>query len=137
MREVKKLVERLRDKYKTNDPFTIANELGIWIYKCPLGKINGHYIYAKRKKVFFINNELTMVGQLITCAHELGHSLLHSKDIAYFSTNNYLANKSFKEMQCNVFATELLQYLGLTSYELCNSSLSISDKLPKNLFNIQ
>lgn len=109
MVEISKLVDDLIKKYDTNDPFKLASYLDIWVYKCELGKkINGHYIYAKRKKVFFINSELTNVGSIITCAHELGHALLHTKTCAYFSYKNEFENLSHLEIECNKFAIELL-----------------------------
>ena len=133
MVETSKLVNDLIKKYETNDPFILADKLGIWIYKCPLGKINGHYIYAERKKVFFINEDLTFFGSVITCAHELGHALLHSKTNAYFSYKNNFENKSPLEIECNRFAAHLLiqensKYKNMISP---NFSISIKEGFPK------
>lgn len=108
MVETSTLVNDLFKKYDTNDPFILSKKLGIWIYKCPLGNINGHYIYAKRKKVFFINENLSFIDRTITCAHELGHALMHSKTSAYFCEKNNFENKSLIEIECNKFAAELL-----------------------------
>lgn len=135
MVETSKLVNDLINEYGTNDPFILADKLGIWVYKCPLGKINGHYIYAKRKKVFFINEDLTFIGSVITCAHELGHALLHSKASAYFSYKNNFENISLIEIECNRFAAQLLikensRYKNMISPDF---SLSITRGFPKEI----
>ena len=39
--KIKKIVEELVDKYKTRNPYEIAEELGILVQKNPLGKIHG------------------------------------------------------------------------------------------------
>ena len=69
--------------------------MGIWVYILPLGKTHGHYTYAKRKKVFFINEDLSEIEKNFCCAHELGHALLHTKSNVYFNSSNtfFVQNK--------------------------------------------
>ena len=71
----------------------------------PLGKVQGHYTYAKRKKVFFINENLSEIDRYFCCAHELGHALLHTKHNVYFNSSNAFLNEF--EKQANEFAAEL------------------------------
>ena len=33
MRNIKEVVQKLKDKYNTNDPYKICDELDIWVYK--------------------------------------------------------------------------------------------------------
>lgn len=84
---IKEKVNELRRKYETNDPFVLCERLGIWVYIVPLGKIEGHYTYKKRKKVFFINENLNEVQRQFCCAHELGHAILHTKSNVYFNNS--------------------------------------------------
>lgn len=84
---IKEKVNELRKKYETNDPFVLCERLGIWVYIVPLGKIKGHYTYKKRKKVFFINENLNEVQRQFCCAHELGHAILHKKSNVYFNNS--------------------------------------------------
>ncbi|MBU3131546.1 ImmA/IrrE family metallo-endopeptidase [Clostridium gasigenes] len=108
MREIKKITNKLINKYKTRDPFEMAEELGIWIYETDLGNIEGHYMYAKRKKVFFINSNLSEQDRLLCCAHELGHALLHTKSNVYFNNSRTFFNQSRHENEADEFAAELI-----------------------------
>lgn len=108
MRDIKGTVIKLINKYNTNDPFEIASELGIWIYEMDLGNIDGHYMYAKRKKVFFINSRLSENDRLLCCAHELGHALLHSKSNVYFNDSKTFFNQLKHENEADKFAAELV-----------------------------
>ena len=105
---IKKEVKKIIKKYGTNDPFEICERLGIWVYILPLGKIQGHYTYAKRKKVFFINEDLSEIEKNFCCAHELGHALLHTKSNVYFNSSNTFFVQNKFENQANEFAAELL-----------------------------
>lgn len=62
----------------------------------------------KKKKVFFINENLNEVQRKFCCAHELAHAILHTKSNVYFnnSKTHFIQNK-FKN-QANSFAAELL-----------------------------
>ena len=105
---IKEEVNELKRRYGTRDPFLLCEKLGIWFYVVPLGNTMGHYTYAKRKKVFFINEDLNRVEKYFSCAHELGHVILHGKSNVYFnSTKTYLVQNKF-ENQADLFAAELL-----------------------------
>lgn len=105
---IKEKVNELMRKYGTNDPFVLCERLGIWVYIVPLGNVEGHYTYTKRKKVFFINENLNEVQREFCCAHELGHAILHAKSNVYFNNSKtFLLQSKFKG-QANLFASELL-----------------------------
>ncbi|WP_322006507.1 ImmA/IrrE family metallo-endopeptidase [Clostridium butyricum] len=108
----KKKVENLVKRFKTRDPFTIAKELGIIIkYKnlssdFPKGMFQKHL----RRKFIILNmnriydeNELRMV-----MAHEFGHAILHSDDIAFFLHDHTFYSRGRFEREANAFAAELL-----------------------------
>lgn len=121
--EIKKIVKKLVKKYKTRDPFEIADRLGIWIYVMDLGNAKGHYIYAKRKKVIFINESLPDSEILFCVAHELGHALLHAKSNVYFNSANTFFNQSKHEIEADMFAAELcIDDCILNNYEGCTIS---------------
>ena len=84
---IKEKVNELKRKYETNDPFVLCERLGIWVYIVPLGNVEGHYTYTKRKKVFFINENLNELQRKFCCAHELGHAILHAKSNVYFNNS--------------------------------------------------
>lgn len=104
----KKTADKLIKKYDSNDPFYIADHKGIVVLHEPLGNIYGYYNYYKRIKIIHINEKLNKKMQRFTCAHELGHALLHHdinttflKSETFFSTNKI-------EREANTFAVELL-----------------------------
>lgn len=106
--KIKNLVQKLIKKYGTNNPFEIADALGIWIYVVPLGNTKGNYVYNKRKKVFFINERLSEKEILFCIAHELGHALMHTKSNLYFNNSNTFFNQNRHEIEADTFAAELL-----------------------------
>lgn len=86
----------------------MCKELGIWFYIVPLGNVEGHYTYIKRKKVFFINENLNEVQRKFCCAHELGHAILHAKSNVYFNNSKTYLLQSKLESDADLFASELL-----------------------------
>lgn len=105
---IKEKVNELKRRYGTNDPFVLCKELGIWFYIVPLGNVQGHYTYIKRKKVFFINENLNEVQRNFCCAHELGHVILHAKSNVYFNNSKTHLLQSKLENEADLFASELL-----------------------------
>lgn len=99
----------LKRKYMTNDPFEIANSLGIEIFFIPLGKISGYYKYLKKHKCIYINSNIedTHFLQLVM-AHELGHAVMHPKENCYFLEHKTMLLTARNETEANKFAMELL-----------------------------
>lgn len=108
MRIIEKEVQKLIKKCDTNNPFEICEKLGIWVYILPLGNVAGHYTYMKRKKVFFINENLNQTQQYFCIAHELGHALLHTKSNVYFNSSKTFFIQAKLENEADKFAAELL-----------------------------
>ncbi|MCI8409530.1 MAG: ImmA/IrrE family metallo-endopeptidase [Lachnospiraceae bacterium] len=105
---IKKKIAHLKTKYKTNNPFELAELLGILILYEELGSINGYYNKQLRLKQLHINCNLNRHEQLFTCAHELGHALLHPNENTQFLRNNTLLSLDKLEIEANKFAMELL-----------------------------
>lgn len=104
---VKRVVENLNEKYKTNCPYELANELDIILIIQPLGKTWGMYKYINRNKVIYINSILNEHERRFVLAHEIGHATLHPKSSCFF-TNTKNLNKLKREYEANIFASELL-----------------------------
>ncbi len=98
---------KLIKKYNTNNPYDLADYLGINIVKRPLGKIKGCYELIKRNKFIFLNSdfpdELTVV-----CSHELGHAIMHPYTNCRFIKNYTLFLTNKIEIEANTFAAHLL-----------------------------
>ena len=122
----KETANKLMNKYKTTDPFYIAKCKGIQIIFEPLGNIYGYYNYYKRIKMIHINERLNETLQRFTCAHELGHALLHHDINTSFLKSHTFFSTDKIEREANTFAVELLmpdEYL----YEFKNTNLTIYD----------
>ncbi len=100
--------KQLINKYKTNNPQEIAQELGIIVLFEELGDINGYYNTAFRQKLIHININLPKYKQQFTIAHELGHALLHPKANTPFLREKTLFSINKLEIEANKFAVDLL-----------------------------
>lgn len=105
---IKKKIAYIKKKYRTGNPFEIASCLGIKVIFEELGSINGYYNKQLRMKQIHINCNLPTHMQLFTCAHELGHALLHPNASTPFLRNSTLLSVDKLEIEANKFAMELL-----------------------------
>lgn len=111
---VREIAQHMMKKYKTNDPFELAEYLKIKIMYEYLGKhARGFYQSCPKVKIIHINNELDNADRRIVCSHELGHALLHSKlNIIFLQKHTFCVKNKF-EREANTFAAELLIPSGL------------------------
>lgn len=125
--DIKRTAEKLMRKYNTNDPFKLAESLNIIVKYDDLGNTWGYFITYKRIKIIHINNNLEEWLQRYTCAHELGHSILHKGVPTPFLKKHTLFSIDKIERQANTFAVELLmpdkvisQYEGYTVHNIAD-----------------
>lgn len=104
----KKIATKLIKKFHTNCPFHLARVMGVVILFERLGNTLGYFNQYKRIKIIHINQDLSEAEQLFTCAHELGHSILHPAVNTPFLKRNTLFSISKIEKEANEFAVELL-----------------------------
>ncbi len=106
-----RIPERLIKKYGTNDPFRIAGMLGYKIMFLNMKKQKGFCKILLNNYFIFINENMSRQMQRMTCAHELGHLLLH-KDV--LKQELFLAEMELfnitdrRELEANQFAASLL-----------------------------
>lgn len=125
--DIKRTAEKLMRKYNTNDPFKLAEKLNIIVKYDDLGNTWRYFITYKRIKIIHINNNLEEWLQRYTCAHELGHSILHKGVPTPFLKKHTLFSIDKIERQANTFAVELLipdkviaQYEGYTVHNIAD-----------------
>lgn len=106
--DIKAIVDKLISKYKTRNPFQIAEALGCIILAVPLNGLRGFYRYTKRCHIIYISDSLDDLQAKIVCAHELGHIVLHRGLNRVFmdSCTNMVSNKY--ELEANRFAVDLI-----------------------------
>lgn len=95
-------------RYATNDPFALAEYLEIHVLFCDLGGTWGCCTTYKRIKFIHINQNLSEAEQRYTCAHELGHAVLHHGLSLPYLRAHTLFSPAIYERQANIFAVELL-----------------------------
>lgn len=101
-------ISQLIRKYNTNNPFELANAMNIAIFYEDLGSINGYYNKPLRMKQIHINNSLDEHMKKFTCAHELGHAILHpSASTPFLKAKTFLSVDKL-EIEANTFAANLL-----------------------------
>lgn len=124
--EIKEKIAYLKRKYNTNNPFNIAAALGILVIYEELGTINGYYNRQLRMKQIHINQDLPEHMQKFTCAHELGHALLHPNANTPFLRKSTLLSVDKLEIEANRFAVELLisEQILLNNQHLTTEQLS-------------
>jgi Zn-dependent peptidase ImmA (M78 family) len=105
---IKQIVSELIKTHGTNDPFEIASQKNILVLYEELGSIYGYFSVYKRIPMIHINHDLNEPDQFFTCAHELGHSLMHRDVNTPFLKKNTLFSVDRIEREANEFAVELL-----------------------------
>lgn len=97
-------------KYNTSDPFKLSKAMDIDILFEPLGGSMGYFSRLYRTAIIHINENLSYDRQLSTCAHELGHIVLHPNiNTAFLKANTYYPTTKI-EFEANEFMIEILLY---------------------------
>lgn len=126
--DIKKIVAYYIRLCGTNDPWKIAQMLGIHIAILPMGNVLGNYRYLKRIRWIFINEYILDNDALsrVVMAHELGHALRHCKENCCFMAHHTLLLTSRVEREANEFAAHLLisddmlaEYAECTKEQFC------------------
>lgn len=123
---IRRIVKFLIKKYDTSDVFEIAKQMKIEYLICPLGSRCGCYMYLKRHRCIFLNENLSNHEMRLVMAHELGHAILHRTQNCYFIRHKTLLSTDKIEHQANEFAAYLLiaddmlqEYAGYTREQFC------------------
>ena len=108
--EIVEFARGLRNTYKTNDPYELADIFGIKImerlgcksFKAQAVKFKGYPPYIA------INPIYTENSKKILCAHELGHIFLHDDTLNNFADVTGRINMQ-AEYEANLFVLALLE----------------------------
>lgn len=121
---IKETAERLCKRHHSRNPFELCQALNIIVLYEPLGTVRGYYSKSHRFKVIHINQNLPEQKQLFTCAHELGHALMHPNACTPFLREHTLFSVDKLEVEANRFATCLCYPPNLLAeeYEGCTTT---------------
>lgn len=114
-RKIFEFAQRIAKRYRTSNPFELAEMLGIRISYKHFGSLKGMYFVVDRCAFITLSDTLDETMEKIVLFHEIGHHLLH----------RHLASKAFQEfglydmsskpeMEANIFAANML----IDDYEL-------------------
>ena len=127
-------VRDILDKYHERDPFRLCNDMDILLNRAPMGvdiyASKGFYIRQFGINVITVNSDQPEYIQKIVCAHEIGHSVLHSDIVeACCFENLNLTQKT--EREANLFAAEYLlsDEIVLSHIEESESVYTLAQKL--------
>ena len=102
---------KLIRKYHTRNPFQIAQELGIEVRYIDTKRQKGMCRIIMNTPYIWISQNLSEQMQKMTCAHELGHLLLHKnllKDQKYVLDMEIFNITDVTEYEANLFAANIL-----------------------------
>ena len=105
--DIKSLVNKYVRKYNTRNPFELAEKMNIEIQVGTPG-CAGCYMYLKKHRYIFLDQNLDEREMMQVMAHELGHAIMHRNQNCYFIRNKTLLSNSKTEKEANIFAAELL-----------------------------
>lgn len=101
----------LAKRFRTRDPFAIAEALGVKVYlRSDFVELKGFYKVILKNRCIFLNGNLEDSLLRTVCAHELGHDILHRTLSGLAAFSEYSAfNRSVKpEYEASAFAAALL-----------------------------
>ena len=103
------MVISLMKKYRTNDPYELAEELGIVVKYRHFNDLKGMYKVIGRVSYIWLHDELDEITERIVLMHEIGHHIFH-RDIAASSFQEFsLYDMEGKpEVEANIFAANML-----------------------------
>lgn len=107
-REIKYIVAYYQKKYGTRDPFKLATDLNIEVQIGNIGSRSGCYMYLKKSKCIWLNENLDPHEMEFVMAHELGHAIMHPRENCYFIKHKTFLLNSKNEIEANKFAIEFL-----------------------------
>ena len=105
---IKQKANSLARKYNSRNTLEIIKNLNVILVYYPLKDVRGFYQFFQRNNIIYIDDNLPENEQIIVCAHELGHMLLHKNSNALFmDTRTHFVTTKY-ENEANTFAAELL-----------------------------
>lgn len=107
--DAKEIANKLIKKYKTNDPFLLAEYTGsLVLHEELLPETLGFFSNKFRIKIIHINNSIPYDLAKFVCAHELGHSIMHPHVNTPFLINNTFLSINRIEKEANIFGVEII-----------------------------
>lgn len=111
MYKVSDVVKTVVNRYKTANPFMIADKLNIEVDWCRFGKMPlGKTVYDGHEPVIMLNQLIKHTpAQYFVLGHELGHAILQEGLVGYYTSS--VRNHSQLETEADQFSVALMALL--------------------------
>lgn len=140
--DIFKFVEKQKKRFRTNDPFQIAEALGIVIAYKKFDALKGMYFISERISFIYLNEDMDEQMERAVLFHEIGHHLLH-RHLASVSFQEFgLYDMTSKpEMEANIFAANMMisddDVLDCVEMDYTTSQSASSLSVPHDMFLIK
>lgn len=129
------IADKLAKRFFTRDPFVLADAMDRIVLERPLFDIRGYYQRIKKCHIIYISDRLRGFEKQFVCAHELGHSILHSDiNAIFFDSCTHFVKEKY-ETEADRFALDLImpddrfaEYMEMSSYDVADA-LCVSEDL--------
>lgn len=138
MRDTQSEIKSLHKKYKTLDPYEIADAMGIIIHYMDLGSTRGFCYTSRRIRQIFLNSTMPDWMKRFVLAHEIGHLVMHPNHNAPFLQSTFFSMDRY-ELEANKFAVDLIITDGdlEVMYEYSIDSLAAHYGLPREVIELR
>ncbi|MDD6988792.1 ImmA/IrrE family metallo-endopeptidase [Ruminococcus sp.] len=107
--DIKRELKKIKRKFKTLNPFEIAEKLDVVICDSILpDKLRGFFQISNRVIIIYLNNQLAELEYKMVFAHELAHALLHRGMNRIFMDSRFLNVPNRYENEANLLAAYML-----------------------------
>lgn len=107
--EIYSFVKKLKKRFRTDDPFEIAEACKINIRYRDFNDLKGMYTVIQRCPFIFLSDSLDEHMEKVVLFHELGHHFLHRHHaVSAFKENGLYDMSSRLEIEANIFAANFI-----------------------------
>lgn len=107
--EINCFVEKLKRKFRTVDPFEIAEMCKIMVLYKKFKDMKGMYTVQERCPFIFLDTDLDEYMEKVVLFHELGHHFLHRYSmVSAFREHSLYDMTSKYEIEANIFAANFI-----------------------------
>lgn len=118
MKHIEDIVYKLIKKYRTKSPFEICKFMKVNICYMDLpDSVKGLFVKKNGKEYILISKNLSEEDMIKTCAHELGHLVLHNNINCMSLPRNLNISMNSIEKEAESFSEKLLDCEDLENIE--------------------
>lgn len=103
----KDAAEKTIKKYRTSDPYILAEKMDIIIHRVNLGAVRGMCYSTRRIRQIFLHYDLPVHLERFVLGHEIGRMVMHPDSNAPFLSGTLFSKERY-ELEANEFAIRLL-----------------------------